>query len=176
MQCPFCYPQVESEPIVGRNKHCIAIDVGHNILVGSRTIVPRQHRISPFNLTEEEITATFELLRAAKAEIDASISPDGYSLGWNCGSSAGQEVEHAPPSCNSPISGRTTGRQGYPILDKARAQSPWRGRVTARASGLLTLQASCSVWKARVAVCWRSIELGQAAAPRSLQHQQGPAM
>ena len=95
MQCPFCYPQVEAEPIVGRNKHCIAIDVGHNILVGSRIIVPRQNRISPFDLTEEEITATFELLRAAKAEIDASISPDGYSLGWNCGSSAGQEVEHA---------------------------------------------------------------------------------
>ena len=140
MQCPFCYPQVESEPIVGRNKHCIAIDVGHNILVGSRTIVPRQHRISPFNLTEEEITATFELLRAAKAEIDASISPDGYSLGWNCGSSAGQEVEHAhlhviPRFRDEPLAGK-----GYPILDKARAQSPWRGRVTARASGLLTLQ------------------------------------
>ena len=92
--CPFCYPQVEAEPIVGRNEHCIAIDVRHNILAGSRIIVPRQHRISPFDLTEEEIAATFELLRAAKEEIDALLSPDSYNLGWNCGSIAGQEVEH----------------------------------------------------------------------------------
>ena len=94
MQCPFCDPQEASGPIVGQNEHCFAIDVRHDILVGSRIIIPRQHRISPFDLTEEEITARFELLREAKAEIDASVSPDGYSVGWNCGSSAGQEVEH----------------------------------------------------------------------------------
>ena len=111
MQCPFCDPQVASEPIVGQNEHCIAIDVRHNILVGSRIVVPRQHRISPFDLTEEEITATFELLREAKAEIDASVSPDGYSVGWNCGSSAGQEVEHThlhiiPRFRDEPLAGK----------------------------------------------------------------------
>ena len=111
MQCPFCYPQVEAEPIVGRNEHCIAIDVRHNILVGSRIVVPRQHRISPFNLTEEELTATFELLRAAKEEIDASLSPDGYNLGGNCGSSAGQKVEHThlhivPRFWDEPLAGK----------------------------------------------------------------------
>ena len=111
MQCPFCDRQVAPEPIVGQNEHCIAIDVRHNILVGSRIVVPRQHRISPFNLTEEEITATFELLREAKAEIDASVSPDGYSVGWNCGSNAGQEVEHThlhviPRFRDEPLAGK----------------------------------------------------------------------
>ena len=111
MQCPFCYPQVEAEPIVGRNEHCIAIDVRHNILVGSRIIVPRQHRISPIDLTEEEITEKFEFLRAVKMEIDALLSPDGYNLGWNCGSSAGQEVEHThfhviPRFRDEPLAGK----------------------------------------------------------------------
>ena len=102
MQCPFCDPRVAVEPIVGQNERCIAIDLRHDILVGSRIIVPRQHRTSPFDLTEEEITATFELLRAAKAEIDAS---------WNCGPSAGQEVEHThlhviPRFQDEPLAGR----------------------------------------------------------------------
>ena len=94
LPCPFCDPLETAEPIVGQNEHCIAIDLSHDILVDFRIIVPRQHRISPFDLTEEEITATFELLRATKAETDASLSPDGYNSGWNCGSSAGQEVGH----------------------------------------------------------------------------------
>ncbi len=111
MLCPFCDPQVASEPIVGQNEHCIAIGVRHNILVGFRIVVPRQHRISPFDLTEKEITAAFELLRETKAEIDASVSPDGYSLCWNCGSSAGQEVEHThlhviPRFRDEPLAGK----------------------------------------------------------------------
>ena len=111
MLCPFCDPQVASEPIVGQNEHCIAIDVRHNILVGSRIVVPRQHRFSPFELTEKEITATFELLREAKAGIGASVSPDSYSVGWNCGSSAGQEVEHThlhviPRFWDEPLAGK----------------------------------------------------------------------
>ena len=92
-------PQVEVEPIVGRNEHCLTIDIRDEILFGSRIIVPRQHRTSPFDLTKEEITATFELLRAAKGEIGSSISPDGYNLGWNCGSIAAQEVVHAHLQC-----------------------------------------------------------------------------
>ena len=111
VQCPFCDPQVEDEPIVGRNEHCLAIDARDEILLGSRIIVPRQHRTSPFELTEEEITATFELLRAAKSETDSSMSPDGYNIGWNCGTTAGQEVFHAhlhviPRFRDEPLAGK----------------------------------------------------------------------
>ena len=111
MQCPFCDPQVEVNSIVGRNEHCLAIDIHDEILVGSRIIVPRHHRASPFELKEEEIMATFELLRAAKTEIDSSMSPDGYNLGWNCGSIAGQEVVHAhlhviPRFRDEPLAGK----------------------------------------------------------------------
>ncbi|MDE2900430.1 MAG: HIT family protein [Chloroflexota bacterium] len=95
MQCPFCKPHVEDLPIVGRNEHCLSIDVADEILAGSRIIVPRQHRATPFEMTEAEITATFELLRAAKLEIDSAMSPDGYNIGWNSGAIAGQEVFHA---------------------------------------------------------------------------------
>ena len=111
MKCPFCDPQVEFEPIVGRNEHSIAIDMRHKILVGSRIIVPREHRTTPFDLTEVEVTATFELLRTTKAEVDSSLSPDGYNVGWNCGSVAGQGVEHVhlhviPRFRDEPLAGK----------------------------------------------------------------------
>lgn len=111
MRCPFCGPHVGVQPIVGRNEHCFAIDVRDQILVGSRIIVPRQHRTSPFELTAEEITATFELLRIAKFEIDSSMSPDGYNIGWNCGKIAGQEVFHThlhviPRFRDEPLAGK----------------------------------------------------------------------
>jgi histidine triad (HIT) family protein len=48
-----------------------------------------------FDLTEPEVTATFQLLRKVKASMDAELSPDGYNVGWNCGRVAGQEVFHA---------------------------------------------------------------------------------
>ena len=111
MQCPFCHPQVEAEPIVGRNEHCLAINVQDEILIGSRIIVPRQHRTSPFEMTEEEIVATFELLRTARSEMDSSMSPDGYNIGWNCGAIAGQEVLHThlhviPRFRDEPLAGK----------------------------------------------------------------------
>ena len=106
MQCPFCHPQVEAEPIVGRNEHCLAIGVQDEILIGSRIIDPRQHRTSPFELTEEEIVATFDLLRAAKYEVDSSMSPDGYNIEWNY-----MEVYHAhlhviPRFRDEPLAGK----------------------------------------------------------------------
>ena len=111
MNCPFCPPRVGSEPIVAQNGRRIAIDLRHEILLGSQIIVPREHRTSPFELTEEEISATFELLRAVRDDIDASLSPDGYNVGWNYGASAGQEVEHVhlhviPRFRDEPLAGK----------------------------------------------------------------------
>ena len=61
----------------------------------SGIIVPVAHRETVFDLTESEVTATFRLLRKIKAWMDAEFSPDGYNVGWNCGSAGGQEVFHA---------------------------------------------------------------------------------
>jgi histidine triad (HIT) family protein len=66
-----------------------------DVLPGCGVIVPRAHKTSPFSFSAEEWAATHELLLAAKAAWDERLSPDGYTLIWNCGSSGGQEVPHA---------------------------------------------------------------------------------
>ncbi len=61
----------------------------------SGIIIPKAHKPTVFDLTKQEIEATFELLHDVKAWMDAEFHPGGYNIGWNCGSMAGQEVMHA---------------------------------------------------------------------------------
>jgi histidine triad (HIT) family protein len=47
----------------------------------------------------------------ARQTIDAEHGPDGYNIGWNCGSVAGQEVFHAhlhviPRYADEPLVGK----------------------------------------------------------------------
>jgi diadenosine tetraphosphate (Ap4A) HIT family hydrolase/GNAT superfamily N-acetyltransferase len=109
--CPFCEPQVNDEPVVDQDERCFVIDLQHEVLDGSRIIVPREHRTSPFELTDAEVASTFELLRRVKVDLDGSMFPDGYNIGWNCGPVAGQEVEHVhlhviPRFADEPYAGR----------------------------------------------------------------------
>ena len=93
--CPFCPPKVQELKITIENELCLFIEQEHPILEGSGMIIPKAHSETPFELTTEEITATFNLLKEVKEILDETLQPDGYNLGWNCGAVAGQEVFHA---------------------------------------------------------------------------------
>jgi diadenosine tetraphosphate (Ap4A) HIT family hydrolase len=97
--------------LVEKDEHCMFIDLQHEILAGSGIIVPRVHRETPFELTESEVASTFQLLREVKVRLDSSLAPDGYNVGWNCGSCAGQKVSHAhlhviPRFSDEPLAGK----------------------------------------------------------------------
>jgi histidine triad (HIT) family protein len=61
----------------------------------SGVIIPRQHRDTLFDMTRDEVAATFELLLTVKAWMDREFTPAGYNVGWNCMPTGGQEVMHA---------------------------------------------------------------------------------
>jgi diadenosine tetraphosphate (Ap4A) HIT family hydrolase len=80
-------------------------------LVGSGVIVPVRHAETVFDLTAEEIRATFELLAEVKAWMDGEYRPQGYNVGWNCYRAGGQDVMHAhmhviPRFAQEPYAGR----------------------------------------------------------------------
>ena len=111
MDCPFCPPKINDNVILLENDLNLFIDLEHSVLQGSGIIVPRAHRESVFDLTEEEIASTFSLLAEVKALLDAEYNPQGYNLGWNCGAVAGQTVFHAhlhviPRSASEPYAGK----------------------------------------------------------------------
>ncbi|WP_284237594.1 HIT domain-containing protein [Paenibacillus glycanilyticus] len=62
---------------------------------GAGIIVPREHRETVFDLTEEEWLATYRLLHEVKLYLDLHYKPDGYNVGWNCGQVGGQHIFHS---------------------------------------------------------------------------------
>lgn len=93
--CPFCHPEsYELQQVVLENDLCRFIQQPKKVLVGSGFIVPKRHRETVFDLTVEEWVATFALLKEAKQLIEERHDPQGYNVGWNNGSVAGQSVPH----------------------------------------------------------------------------------
>jgi len=96
--CDFCdIETLRDAEVFLENESCVYAANGFStpdVLPGSGIIVPREHRQSPFELTETEWTCTRMLLLQARRETDRRLSPDGYNLGWNFGSAAGQQVAH----------------------------------------------------------------------------------
>jgi len=64
-------------------------------LVGSGVIIPVRHAETVFDLTPDEVAATFVLLARVKAWIDERYRPDGYNVGWNCQAVGGQIAMHS---------------------------------------------------------------------------------
>jgi len=73
-------------------------------LRGSGVIIPVRHAETVFDLTQEEVCATFELLKQVKLWMDDQYHPDGYNAGWNCGAAAHLHV--MPRFRQEPYAGR----------------------------------------------------------------------
>jgi histidine triad (HIT) family protein len=99
--CVFCdLTQFRAAEVCFENELCLYASTRDprdppDVLPGCGVIIPIAHRVSPFEFTPEEWTATHELLVLAKAARDDRLSPDGYLLAWNCFSEAGTEPHHA---------------------------------------------------------------------------------
>ena len=99
--CVFCYPDLEpKQNIILSNEHCLFLQLDQSqikggLLEGAGVIVPKIHRETVFDLTEEEWGATYSLLKEMKKHLDKEYEPQGYNLGWNCGEVGGQHVFHA---------------------------------------------------------------------------------
>ena len=92
--CAFCGSGPSDEVLID-GELCYFMDTADPVLIGSGMIIPRAHRESVFDLTEEEWSETRQLLGRARSMLDEKYQPDGYNIGWNSGSVAGQSVLHA---------------------------------------------------------------------------------
>ncbi len=111
MECPFCPPFLDATQIVLENTHCLFLQQSETVLIGSGIIIPKKHRETVFDLTEEEWQDTFKLLHYVKILLDKQYAPDGYNVGWNCGKVGGQEIFHAhlhviPRYKDEPLAGK----------------------------------------------------------------------
>ncbi|GAM08388.1 putative 16.1 kDa HIT-like protein [Geobacter sp. OR-1] len=90
--CPFC--TLDNSRIILANTHALAIFDGFPITPGHSLIMPNRHIASFFDATKEEQGALFGLLAEMRLLLQRDHNPDGFNIGINDGSAAGQTVMH----------------------------------------------------------------------------------
>ena len=113
-QCPLCnWADDPEQRLVCRSELVLFLQNfrQQGALFGSGVIIPLRHAETVFDLTSDEISATFRLLAEIKEWMDTTYQPHGYNVGWNCGPVGGQEVMHAhmhviPRFAEEPYAGR----------------------------------------------------------------------
>ncbi|TYR81840.1 HIT family protein [Priestia megaterium] len=92
MTCVFC--GIPMQKRVLENEHAFAFFDLYPVQKGHLLIVPKQHRETYFDATEQEIMAIHDLLHKGKQLIEESYQPDGFNIGVNVGEYGGQTVMH----------------------------------------------------------------------------------
>lgn len=92
MTCLFCCLQ-ESRVLL-RNETAIVVRDAFPVTRGHTLVIPLRHVASFFDTSAEERAAMFELLDAAKLQIQTEFAPAGFNIGINDGAAAGQTIRH----------------------------------------------------------------------------------
>ena len=92
LTCPFCNPPPED--IVLANGLCYARYDRYPVSPGHLLLIPFRHVAGLFDATDAELAALLALVREAKTLLDEQYRPDGYNVGVNVGTAAGQTVMH----------------------------------------------------------------------------------
>jgi diadenosine tetraphosphate (Ap4A) HIT family hydrolase len=88
--CLFCAPRevTRRNDLAWCTRDSFPVSPGHSL------VIPFRHVADFFDLASDEMAACLELVRAARKDIDAEFSPDGYNVGVNVGPAGGQSVMH----------------------------------------------------------------------------------
>lgn len=91
--CPFCHPDNERELIV-ESATAYAIYDKFPVNNGHALVIPKKHCTDYFDLTFKEQSACVFMLNKVKQVISETYNPDGFNVGVNVSSAAGQTVPH----------------------------------------------------------------------------------
>lgn len=91
--CPFC--RVDRSRIRVEGEFAMALLDGFPVTLGHTLIIPNRHVASLFDLSEKEQAGIWTLVGRVRAMLLAEIEPDGFNIGLNDGTAAGQTVNHA---------------------------------------------------------------------------------
>lgn len=89
--CLFC---TDPRGVTRQNELAYSARDSFAVSPGHTLIIPRRHVASFFDLTPEEIDACMTLINEERKQLDEEFKPDGYNIGVNVGSAAGQSILH----------------------------------------------------------------------------------
>lgn len=79
---------------VASNDSAFAIRDRFPVSPGHTLVIPRRLTSTWWDASADERLALLELVEVVKHDLDLEYSPDGYNVGFNAGSAAGQTVDH----------------------------------------------------------------------------------
>ena len=88
--CIFC----NQEELILENELAWARYDKYPVSPGHLLIITKRHVADFFDTTLEERQALNNLSEECKKMLDREYSPDGYNIGVNCGTAAGQTIMH----------------------------------------------------------------------------------
>jgi diadenosine tetraphosphate (Ap4A) HIT family hydrolase len=91
---PFC-ELIKTGRLMASDEVVAAFADAFPLTPGHTLVVPRRHEPNFLYLSEREHAAMWRLVGEVRAIIDRDHRPQGYNLGVNVGSVAGQTVDHA---------------------------------------------------------------------------------
>jgi diadenosine tetraphosphate (Ap4A) HIT family hydrolase len=91
--CPFCH--LETNRIRLESEFAVAFLDGFPVTQGHTLVIPKRHVASLFELPDEEQAAVWRLVAQVRASLVTESAPDGFNVGVNDGTAAGQTVMHA---------------------------------------------------------------------------------
>jgi diadenosine tetraphosphate (Ap4A) HIT family hydrolase len=93
LNCPFCNPDSERELIV-ESATAYAIYDKFPVNNGHALIIPKKHCSDYFDLPFKEQSACWFMVNKVKKIVSEKFNPDGFNVGVNVNSAAGQTVPH----------------------------------------------------------------------------------
>ena len=91
--CPFCH--LDQTCIHLQNEVAAAFPDAFPVTEGHMLVIPKWHVGSLFELPEEEQASLWKLVTMVRTKLQDELKPDGFNIGVNDGSAAGQTVMHA---------------------------------------------------------------------------------
>lgn len=91
--CPFCN-LTEEDRIISENETFIAKYDRYPVNEGHTLLIPKRHVGTFLELTDEERMDFFTLLSITREHLQDEFGADGYNIGINEGTAAGQSIPH----------------------------------------------------------------------------------
>jgi histidine triad (HIT) family protein len=119
--CIYCnITQGSDHEVILSNDFCVYSLLKEQEIEGAGIIVPRTHKETLFDLSQDEWNATYQLLQEVKNFLDNKYKPDGYNVGWNCGPVGGQHIFHSHLHVISRFSDEPLAGKGIRYLFKSK--------------------------------------------------------
>ncbi|MFA6460868.1 MAG: HIT family protein [Candidatus Woesearchaeota archaeon] len=94
--CVFCKIAKKEIPshIVYEDEHCFAfLDIQPHAK-GHTVVIPKKHGTLIFDFTDKDFEQLMHGVKKVVEKLNKKLNPDGFNVGWNSGSIAGQIVPH----------------------------------------------------------------------------------